>query len=107
MCALASASWKILRIAVEMTLHDAQMTKFSQWWNRTMRAGHAYAEGAWLHGKTPEKHWVKESKSIWFWGFILPFYALSMAWVTQGWSLLLLTGYPVLVYRIYSHKKKY
>ena len=99
--------WKILRIAQEMTLHDAQMTEFNQWWNRSMRAGHAYAEGAWLHGKTPEKHWVKESKSIWFWGFILPCLALSLAWLTQGWSLLLLIGYPVLVYRIYSRKKEY
>jgi len=98
--------WKILRIKAEMTLHDAQMTKFSQWWNRTMRAGHAYAEGAWLHGKSPERHWVKESKSIWFWGAVLPVLAIAMIWLTKGWSLMLLLGYPVLIYRIYSHKKQ-
>ncbi|MCC0178512.1 glycosyltransferase [Waterburya agarophytonicola K14] len=102
---LRQQQWKILRIQEEMTLHDAQMLRFSQWWNRTMRAGHAYAEGAWLHGKSPEKHWVKESKSIWFWGVALPFSSISTIWLTQGWSLILLIGYPVLIYRIYSNKK--
>ena len=99
-------NWKILRIKAEMTLHDAQMTKFSQWWNRTKRAGHAYAEGASLHGRSKEKHWVKESRSIWFWGALLPLFALSIGWLTQGWSFLLLTGYPGLICRIYSRKKQ-
>ena len=103
---LRQRGWKIFRIQAEMTLHDAHMTKFSQWWNRTMRAGHAYAEGAWLHGKSPEKHWVKESKSIWFWGLILPLLALGMIWLTQGWSLILLSGYPLLVYRISIRKQQ-
>ena len=102
---LRQQKWKILRIQEEMTLHDAQMFRFSQWWNRTMRAGHAYAEGAWLHGKSPEKHWVKESKSIWFWGVALPFVSISSIWF-QGWSLIFWVGYPVLIYRIYSKKKQ-
>ena len=102
---LRQRQWKILRIRAEMTLHDAQMSKFSQWWHRTMRSGHAYAEGAWLHGKSPEKHWVKESNSIWFWGFILPSLAICLTWLTQGWSLILLSAYPLLIYRIYSRKK--
>jgi len=103
---LRQRQWKILRIKSEMTLHDAQMTKFNQWWNRTIRAGHAYAEGAWLHRKSAEKHWVKESKSIWFWGLILPILAIGMTWLTQGRSLILLGAYPLLIYRIYSRKKQ-
>ena len=103
---LRGRGWKILRLSTEMTLHDARITKFSQWWNRTMRAGHAYAEGAWLHGRSREKHWVKESNSIWFWGALLPLFTLSTVWLSQGWSLLLLIGYPILIYRIYSHKKQ-
>ncbi|HLO46993.1 MAG TPA: glycosyltransferase [Kamptonema sp.] len=97
--------WKILRLDAEMTLHDAQMTTFAQWWKRSQRAGHAYAEGAWLHGKEPERHWVKESRSIWFWGLILPLLALGGVWLTRGWSLLLLSAYPLLTYRIYSYKQ--
>ena len=98
--------WKILRIKAEMTFHDARITEFSQWWNRNKRSGHAYAEGAWLHGRSREQHWVKETKSIWFWGFVLPLFTLSTAWLTQGWSLFLLIGYPILIYRIYSRKKQ-
>ena len=102
---LRQQGWKILRISAEMTLHDAQMDNFSQWWNRTTRAGHAYAEGAWLHGTSPEKHWVRESKSIWFWGLILPLLVFALVPLTQGWSLILPGGYVVLIYRIYQRKK--
>ena len=50
--------WKIWRLDEEMTLHDAAMTRFAQWWKRTMRCGYAYAEGAKLHGAPPEKYRV-------------------------------------------------
>ena len=100
---LRQKGWKIFRLDAEMTLHDAQMTAFGQWWKRTLRSGHAYAEGAWLHGKPPERHWVKESRSIWFWGFILPLFILGIAWPSHGLSLLLLAGYPVSSYRAYRY----
>lgn len=100
---LRQKGWKIFRLDAEMTLHDAQMTRFGQWWKRTLRAGHAYAEGAWLHGKSPERHWVKESRSIWLWGLVIPLLALGMAWPTRGLSLLLLGGYPLVTYRIYRY----
>ena len=92
--------WKILRLDAEMTRHDAQMMRFGQWWKRMLRGGHAFAEGAWLHGQTPERHWVKESRSIWIWGLLVPLLALGMAWPTRGLSLLLLGGYPLMAYRI-------
>ena len=103
---LRQQGWKILRLDAEMTLHDAQMTSFAQRWKRAMRAGHAYAEGAWLHGREPERHWVKESRSIWFWGLLLPLVALGMAWSTKGFSLLLLVGYPVLGGRIFVNLRR-
>lgn len=104
---LRQKGWKILRINAEMTLHDAQMTYFGQWWKRTLRAGHAYAEGAWLHGRSSERHWVKESRSIWFWGLLLPLLILGTAWPSHEMSLLLLLGYPLMTYRIYrSHQQR-
>lgn len=98
---LRQHNWQILRLKAEMTLHDAQMLRFSQWWKRSVRAGHAFAEGAWLHGGEPERHWVRESRSIWFWGLILPLIALGIVWATHGWSLLLLLGYPVIAGRVF------
>ncbi len=102
---LRRQGWKIWRIDADMTLHDAAMTEFSQWWKRSLRGGHAYAEGAWMHGNSPEKHWVKESRSIWLWGFILPLIALGGVPFSKGWSLLLLLGYPLMAYKIYRYVK--
>ncbi len=104
---LRQKGWKILRLDAEMTLHDAQMTNFTQWWKRSQRAGYAYAEGSWMHGRTPDRHWVKETKSIWLWGLIIPALALTMALPTKGWSLLLLTGYPLITYRTYNYYLKH
>ncbi|MBO3462587.1 glycosyltransferase [Aetokthonos hydrillicola Thurmond2011] len=98
---LRRMGWKIWRLNAEMTLHDAQIMHFKQWWRRTMRAGYAYAEGAWLHGNKPEHHWVKESQSILLWGLFTPLLVLSMGWFTHGLSLLLLTAYPLLGVRIF------
>jgi hypothetical protein len=100
---LRQAGGRIVRLDAEMTLHDAQMTEFHQWWKRALRAGHAYAEGAALHGRPPECHWVKESRSIWFWGLGLPSLAIATAWFTEGASLLvLLLAYILLGYRVYK-----
>jgi glycosyltransferase involved in cell wall biosynthesis len=72
--------WTIWRLTTAMTVHDANMIRFSQWWQRSIRTGFAFAEGAHLHGAIPERHWVKESRSAWFWGIGLPlFLALAVA----------------------------
>jgi len=103
---LRQKGWKIFRLDAEMTLHDAQMTRLSQWWKRAIRAGHAYAEGSWLHGGEPERHWVKETRSIWFWGLFIPLLALGMAWSTHGLSLLLLLGYPLQFIRTFLNLRR-
>jgi len=101
---LREKGWKILRLDQEMALHDANMTKFSQWWRRNIRAGFAFAEGSWLHGAPPEKHWLKESRSIWLWGLWIPLISLGLIIPTLGWSLGLFLLYPLLVYRIYRYQ---
>ena len=100
---LRSKGWKILRLDEEMTLHDAQITRFSQWWKRSIRSGYAYAEGAWLHGNSPERHRIKETKSILLWGLIIPLIILGSLLPSHGWSLILLLGYPLMTYKIYRY----
>ena len=103
---LRQAGGKIMRIDAEMTLHDAQIMHFQQWWKRSIRNGHAYAEGAFMHGRPPEKHWVKESRRIWVWGLILPLLAIASAWVTKGISIILLfLAYSLLFSRVYKYAK--
>ena len=97
---LRRAGWKIRRLDEEMALHDVAMTRVSQWWRRAMRAGHAYAEGSYLHGAPPERMWVRESRRIVAWGLLLPGLALAFGPLTNGLSLLLLLAYPVNVIRI-------
>lgn len=69
---LRQAGGQVWRIDTDMTLHDAAMTRFSQWWRRSVRAGYAYALGASIHGAPPERHWVRESRRSWIWGFVIP-----------------------------------
>jgi GT2 family glycosyltransferase len=93
--------WKILRLADDMVLHDAAMTRFAQWWRRSLRAGWAYAEGATLHGGSRERHWVRENRSILFWGTLLPLASAAAAAAAGGLGLVLLAGYPALALRVY------
>jgi len=53
---LREKGWTVHRIDAEMTLHDAAITRFSQWWKRSLRSGHAYAQGYFLHGTQTEKN---------------------------------------------------
>ncbi|WP_027147395.1 glycosyltransferase [Methylobacter marinus] len=97
---LRAAGWRIRRLAEEMTLHDAAITRFSQWWKRAQRGGYAFAEGFFLHGATRERFRVKESRSPWLWGCFIPVVAISVAFFKgmAGWSLLLV--YPLQVGRL-------
>lgn len=96
---LRHAGWSIHRLGVEMTWHDAAITRFSQWWKRANRAGHAFAEGAALHGASPEGHWVRERNRAVIWGVGLPLGALIGGLI---WSplLLALLAYPAQVVRL-------
>ena len=96
---LRQAGWTIWRLDAEMTWHDAAITRLGQWWKRTRRAGHAYAEGAALHGAPPERHGVAETRRAVLWGAALPAAALAGTAVTP-WALLLLLAYPAQVFRL-------
>nr|WP_217651945.1 glycosyltransferase [Hydrococcus rivularis] len=101
---LRQRGWKIRRIDADMTLHDMAMYEFGQWWKRSIRGGWAVAEGAAMHGAPPECYMRRENKSGWMWGFFVPLIAIALAWLTSGLSLLLLLGYPALMWRIYRYR---
>ena len=76
---LRNAGGLLSRIDFEMARHDADITRFSQWWRRSVRAGYAYALGASVHGAPPERHWVRESRRSWIWGFFVPAFGVLSA----------------------------
>ncbi|WP_101068453.1 glycosyltransferase family 2 protein [Roseovarius salinarum] len=96
---LRANGWRIHRLDAEMTLHDAAMTRFAQWWQRNRRAGHAFAEGAARHGAPPERHWVREARRALAWGAGLPV-AIALAALIQPWALTAVALYPLQVVRL-------
>lgn len=97
---LRAKGWKIWRLDAEMTRHDAQLTRFGQWWQRSKRAGHAFAEGAFLHGAPPERHWVREVRRSLIWGVVLPALIVLTA-IVCGWiAMALLALYALQFVRL-------
>jgi cellulose synthase/poly-beta-1,6-N-acetylglucosamine synthase-like glycosyltransferase len=97
---LRDAGWVLLRIDVEMTVHDMAMTSFREWWRRSIRTGYGFAQGALLHGASPERYCVHHVFSGIFWGLVIPILILGFAWPTHGASLLLSIAYPLQAVRI-------
>ncbi len=97
---LRAAGWKIWRLGEEMTLHDAAMTRFGQWWKRTLRTGYGFAEGAHLHGAPPERHWVRESRRALIWGFGIPLVTVGLTIWLGLWGLAMLLVYPLQIIRL-------
>lgn len=75
---LGMKGWKIRRIDAEMTLHDAAITTARQWWLRTRRAGHAFAEHVARHGVLAFPSWRSERNRIALWGVALPLLWLAL-----------------------------
>ena len=98
---LRQAGWQIWRLPAEMTRHDAAITRFGQWWRRTRRAGHAYAEGAAMHGAAPEGHNVAQLRRALLWGLVLPLMAVGGAMLIHPVLLALLLIYPAQVARLW------
>lgn len=70
---LAKAGWGLERLPEAMTRHDAAMTRFSQWWQRAVRAGHAFAQIGRMH----PQHFRPERRRIMIYGVVLPLVALD------------------------------
>lgn len=100
---MRQAGWRVLRIDAAMTLHDAQLTRFTQWWKRSVRGGHAYAEGHAMHGHI-DGYCGHALRSIVQWALVMPLVMLGLAWFTWGASFLLLGLYVVLWARIRAYR---
>ncbi|MFT4716302.1 MAG: GT2 family glycosyltransferase [Paracoccaceae bacterium] len=81
------SGWRIERLPVSMTKHDANMTHFSQWWQRAVRSGHGFAQVAALH----TGYFKPERRRVVFYSAVLPMLALISA-LTAPWILLLIAA---------------
>jgi GT2 family glycosyltransferase len=96
---LRMAGWRVWRLDHEMALHDAAIMRFGQWWRRAMRGGYAFAQGAYLHGASPERHYVWESRRAWLWGVWLPLTCLVAGLTLGPWGWAAWLIYPLQVLR--------
>lgn len=97
---LRAAGWRVWRLESEMALHDAAMLRFGQWWKRSVRTGYGYAQGVFLHGASPELHWVKESRRAWAWGLGLPVLGLACTLLAGPAGAVVLFLFPLQVARL-------
>lgn len=104
---LRLAGWTIRRIDAPMTLHDAAMTRFSQWWARAVRAGYAYANGAWLHGAGRSRHNARAVASILCWSLGVPAAVLPAVLWFGPLALGGLALYGLLWLRVRAHRIKH
>jgi GT2 family glycosyltransferase len=103
---LRKLGWQIWRLNAPMTLHDAAMFHFGQWWKRMLRGGYGFAQGAALHGNTADRHGVAETLRAWSWGFFIPVISLLLTFVFGWRGLILLALYPIQVSRLAIHGKR-
>lgn len=107
---LRRRGFKIIRADLDMTLHDAAMTRFGQWWNRALRTGYAAIERVLMHGCRENPVHLKRARSAIFWTLGFPLCVLTLAlWQPFGLSSLLYwmlypAGYLVLASRVLQHR---
>jgi glycosyltransferase involved in cell wall biosynthesis len=82
---------KILHIDAPMTLHDLNMTRFSQYWRRAVRAGYAFAQLAERYAGTDDALWARERRNtvvrVGFWLVTLAI-AIGLCWTrARGWGI--------------------
>lgn len=104
---LRTRGHKVLRIDSEMTLHDAAMLRFGQWWRRSVRTGYGLAACRHATRNSPTPLWKRENNSNWLYGLLLPAGALLAAPWTYGLSLLLLAAHVVLAAKVYRHRLRH
>jgi GT2 family glycosyltransferase len=103
---IRAGGWRVLRIDEEMTLHDADMTRFSQWWKRAMRSGHASAEMAYRHHRATGAPGVRRTMSNIGWGVVLPGALLVGSLLGARGAALGSVLYPTLALRVYRRSRK-
>ncbi|WP_240782026.1 glycosyltransferase [Qipengyuania sediminis] len=98
LCArLRAQGWRIMRLDSPMTLHDAAMHRFGQWWKRALRSGMGYVQ-AWRGtraGALPGLYRRNIARAA-TWAGALPLLSLTLALAHAPWWLLLWPGLTLL-----------
>lgn len=98
------AGWGLRRIPVEMTRHDAAILRFSQWWQRAVRAGFGFAQ---IGDRHPD-YFAADRYRVWLYATILPFVALvgllTTWWLTLAAIAIYAASYLRTVWRLHQDR---
>ena len=96
---LRGRGWTIWRLDVEMTLHDAALRRFSQWWRRSIRSGYGCAQLFDVQKGRVSAGYTRQLVKNIVWSLLGPFALLAAALLSKWWLVLLL-AYPAQIVRI-------
>jgi hypothetical protein len=111
---LRESGFEIHRIDAEMTLHDAAITRFSQWWSRAVRTGHTIAERLVMLGPRTGRTFLRRGASAIFWSVAVPALASAalvapflgapsaVRWIAAVCAL----AYAVLIARVWRSRRR-
>ena len=80
---LRAEGWEIWRIDAPMTIHDARMHRFGQWWTRSVRGGYGYAEVWSTTGQLPRRVFAAQLRRAFLWALVVPSVAVLAALLLQ------------------------
>jgi glycosyltransferase involved in cell wall biosynthesis len=97
---------KTMRIANRMAQHAMEMQHFGQWWQRSVRAGHALAHRYAVHGKSVLGDSRSAVRSTFVYAIAIPVVTLFAVPVVGLWAILPVFGYGYLGFRSFSYFRR-
>jgi glycosyltransferase involved in cell wall biosynthesis len=99
---MRAAGWEIWRLDAPMTIHDARILRFSQWWTRSVRGGFGYAEVWSTTAELPERVFGAQLRSAIAWAVVLPLLVIAAAAIfREPWLIFLIpAAYAAQILRI-------
>lgn len=83
-----AAGHRVLRLPLDMTLHDVALARFGSWWKRHGRGGQAFAHAMLLNWGSDDAYGARTCASILAHGAALPAACIALAPPTLGASFL-------------------
>ncbi len=101
-----NAGYKIFRLDASMSHHDANIMHLSQWYKRSKRGGHGYANINHIHGKGPEKYFRRELMSVALWGGCIPLAFLACLFISPNLAFVIFALYSLFILRTIIRRAK-
>jgi hypothetical protein len=97
---LRAAGFQLHRLARDMCRHDMGITRWSEFWRRSIRTGHSYAELALLHRAAGPLRWRSRTLGNIGYGLLLPVALVAGIFSYRPLAIGALAVYGILVARL-------